>query len=104
MKEFGSGILERNNEREHPPKTMFMLTRHADRLPSGKLSEEGEKKAIEKGAEIGSFGDDLVFKGYATDEKSDRTFLTSEILSKEGGIRSPMTDSHYETRRVANIQ
>lgn len=104
MKESVSGILGRTTEQERPPMTVFMMTRHADRLPSGKLSEEGEKKAVEKGSAIGLFGDDLVFKGYASDEKSDRTYLTSEILSKESGIRSPLTDSHYETRRVANIQ
>ncbi|MBU4375397.1 hypothetical protein KKH38_02755 [Patescibacteria group bacterium] len=93
---------EESFEKEVKPKIRLMITRHAERIPSGELSPEGVKSSKEKGQKMQSGAE--VLKGYASDEKSNRTFDTSEFISNESEIKSPLTDEAYATRKVADIQ
>jgi len=108
---FFEGLKKNSNEQEKPPRTIFMITRHADRLPNGELSQEGIKKAKEKGKKIGELRDSLILKGYASDEKTKRTVKTSNLISQESEcvpveekIISPRTGQPYKTREVEGIQ
>src|SRR3989338_9214125 len=78
-----------------------MITRHAERLPSGELSPEGIAHAQAKGEAL---QDVEVLKSYASDHPSGRTYETAENISAEAGIKSPVTEERYQTRRVKGIQ
>lgn len=89
-------------EQEKNPRLRLMITRHAERIPSGELSPEGERKAGEKGKKMQ--GKAEVLKGYASDEKSKRTIDTSNLISRASEIESPQTGDAYATREVKDIQ
>lgn len=95
--EIGSSRLEY----EENPGYRFMITRHAERLPSGELSPEGIEHSKRKGAVVKKAE---VLKAYASDHKSKRAFKTGDLISKESGIVSPVTGKQYATREVADIQ
>ncbi|MFH1187687.1 MAG: hypothetical protein V1688_02370 [bacterium] len=89
-------------EQEEKPRLRLMITRHAERIPSGELSPEGVRKAGEKGKNMQ--GKAEVLKGYASNEKSKRTVDTSNLISKGSGIESPQTGDAYSTKEVKDIQ
>ena len=87
---------------QEKPKYRLMVTRHAERLPSGELSEEGKQRSQEKGQSLKESTE--VIKGYASDEKSKRTIQTSDLISKASKTKSPMTGEIYRTKVVSDIQ
>lgn len=93
--------INSNLEQERHPRYRFMITRHAERLPSGELSPEGIEHAKRKG-EI--MKDAEVLKAYASDHSSGRAFTTGDLISKESGILSGYTSEQYKTRKVKDIQ
>lgn len=88
-------------EAREKPKFCFMITRHAERLPAGELSEEGKELARNKGQELSK---NKVLKGYASDHKSRRAYDTAELITQESGTSSPNTGKPYKTRMVEGIQ
>ncbi|MCK4744506.1 histidine phosphatase family protein [Candidatus Parcubacteria bacterium] len=93
---------EENFEKEQTPKVRLMITRHAERIPSGELSPKGIKNSKKKGQRMRNNTE--VLKGYVSDEKSNRTFDTSEFISNESEIKSSLTNETYATRKVSDIQ
>ena len=87
---------------EKVPKYVFMITRHAERLASGEISPDGMESASEKGERIGAEAE--MVKSYTSDEKSGRTFVTGDLISKKSGIKSDLTGKQYATRKVEDIQ
>jgi len=90
-----------NIEAEKAPHYMIMITRHAERLPSGELSPEGIAHAKAKGESLKNVE---VLKSYASDHPSGRAFETAENISQEADIKSSLTSKRYQTRRVKGIQ
>lgn len=90
-----------NIEAEKTPHYMIMITRHAERMPSGELSPEGIAHAKAKGE---SLKDVEVLKSYASNHPSGRTYETAENISQEAGVKSLLTKERYKTRRVKGIQ
>lgn len=88
-------------EVEKKPRYRLMITRHAERLPSGELSPEGIEHAKRKGIIM---KDAEVLKAYASDHKSGRAVKTGDLISKESGIKSELTGEQYRTRTVKDIQ
>lgn len=88
-------------EQEKYPHYRFMITRHAERLPSGELSPEGIEHAKRKGVIMAQAE---VLKAYASDHKSGRAVMTGDLISKESGVTSPVTGEQYATRQVEDIQ
>jgi len=92
---------ETTTEVENKPKYRFMVTRHADRSPDGKLTPDGIEKSSVKGA---SMKDEVeVVKGYSSDDKTNRTYDTSELIS-DASETIANTDEQYKTRKVKDIQ
>lgn len=85
------------------PKVLLMITRHAERLPSGVLSTEGIQHAKDKGTAAQKDGAE-VLKAYVSDHKSGRAFDTGEIISESSGILLEQTGKHYRTHKVPDIQ
>lgn len=100
MKEF-SGL--RIVEKEKKPRYRLMITRHAERLPSGVLSAEGIQHARDKGKIARERGAG-VLKAYVSDHKSNRAFDTGELISESSDILSGQTEKHYRTHKVPDIQ
>lgn len=90
-----------NIEAEKIPHYFIMITRHAERLPSGELSPEGVAHAKAKGENL---KDVEVLKSYASDHPSGRTYETAENIGEEADIKSPLTKERYKTRKVKGIQ
>ena len=88
-------------ENERKPRYRLMITRHAERLPSGELSPEGIEHAKRKGVVM---KDAEVLKAYASDHASGRAIKTGDLISKESGITSRLTGEQYRTRAVKDIQ
>lgn len=88
-------------ESEKIPHYIIMITRHAERLPSGELSPEGIAHAKTKGEKL---KDVEVLKSYASDHPSGRTYETAENIGEEADIKSPLTGKRYKTRKVKGIQ
>lgn len=93
--------LPTNVEAEKIPRYTIMITRHAERLPSGELSPEGIAHAKAKGERL---KDVEVLKSYASDHPSDRAYETAENIGVVADIKSPATEERYQTRRVKGIQ
>ena len=75
------------------------VTRHANRLSTGELREDGIKAAEGKGELL---SDSEVVKGYGpgeTDDKTLRALKTVDIISESSGVESKQTDKKYETRK-----
>lgn len=92
---------EGRGEVEKKPRYRFMITRHAERLPSGELSPEGIEHAKRKGTAV---KDAEVLKAYASDHASKRAFQTGDMISAKSGIKSPLTEEQYKTKTVPDIQ
>ncbi|MDZ7798241.1 MAG: hypothetical protein U5L76_01335 [Patescibacteria group bacterium] len=90
-----------NIEAEKKPHYIIMITRHAERLPSGELSPEGIAHAKVKGEKL---KDVEVLKSYASDHPSARTYETAENIGSEADIKSPLTGERYKTKKVKGIQ
>lgn len=90
-----------NIEAEKRPNYIIMITRHAERLPSGELSPEGVVHAKAKGEKLKNVE---VLKSYASDHPSGRTYETAENIGEEANVKSPLTGERYRTRRVKGIQ
>ncbi|MFA6919258.1 MAG: histidine phosphatase family protein [Patescibacteria group bacterium] len=88
-------------EIEKEPHYIIMITRHAERLPSGELSPEGIAHGKVKGEKL---NDVEVLKSYASDHPSKRTYETAENISEGANIKSPLTGERYKTRTVKGIQ
>lgn len=88
-------------EAEKKPSYRFMITRHAERLPSGELSPEGIAHAKRKGEVV---KEAEVLKAYASDHPSKRAFKTGDLISAESGVKSEASGRQYTTREVPNIQ
>ncbi|MDP3986278.1 MAG: hypothetical protein Q8P77_02520 [Candidatus Veblenbacteria bacterium] len=95
--EMGGGFAEA----EKKPRYRLMITRHAERLPSGELSPEGIEHAKRKGEVM---DEAEVLKAYVSDHKSARAFQTGDLISKESGIKSQLSREQYGTRQVKDIQ
>lgn len=93
--------MSTNIEAEKMPRYIIMITRHAERLPSGELSPEGVAHAKAKGEKL---KDVEVLKSYASDHPSGRTYETAENIGEEADIKSPATGERYKTRKVKGIQ
>ncbi len=102
MGEFSGAENIIKQEKEEKPRYRLMVSRHAERLPSGSLSSEGIEFSRRKGVKIGEATE--VLKGYASDEKTKRTSLTSDLVSESSGIISPLTKKQYKTHIVEDIQ
>lgn len=89
-------------EVKNKPRFLQMITRHAERLPSGELSPAGIAHAKAKGERLGQQAE--VLKGYASDHASKRAFDTSENISEQSGITSGLTGKRYATRYAPDIQ
>ena len=87
-------------EQNEVPRYRIMITRHAERLPSGELSSEGIAHAAEKGSTLGRAE---VLKGYASNHPSGRAYDTAEAISQESGVLSQTTGKYYQTRKVEGI-
>lgn len=92
-----------SRERMEKPKVKFMITRHAERLPSGELSPEGLEHARRKGEGVKEGGTE-VFKAYVSDHKSGRAFDTGDMISKASEITSEFSRKQYRTHTVPDIQ
>lgn len=90
-----------NVEAEKTPHYMIMITRHAERMPSGELSPEGIAHAKAKGEKLKGVE---VLKSYASDHRSGRAYETAENISQEAGIESLLTGKRYRTKKVKGIQ
>ena len=90
-----------NIEQIKKPKFRFMITRHAERLPTGELSEGGKEFAKSKGRQM---SEAEVLKGYASDHPSKRAYDTAELITEESDIISLLTHKPYSTRIVEGIQ
>lgn len=93
--------LLKSVEAEKTPHYMIMITRHAERLPSGELSPEGVAHSKAKGENLKNVE---VLKSYASDHPSGRTYETAENISEKADIKSPLTKKRYRTKRVKGIQ
>lgn len=93
--------LSTNIESEKLPHYIIMITRHAERLPSGELSPEGVAHAKTKGEKLKNVE---VLKSYASDHPSGRTYETAESIGEKANIKSPLTHKRYKTRTVKGIQ
>lgn len=89
-------------EVEQLPRYRLMVSRHAERLPDGSLSPEGVESSKKKGKKLKEEAE--VVKGYASDEKSGRTVMTSDIISDASETTSASTKEGYRTRKVEDIQ
>lgn len=75
------------------------ITRHANRLSTGELREDGIRAAEGKGEAL---SDSEVVKGYGPGEKDDKTlraFQTMDIISDSSKVESEQTGKKYETRK-----
>jgi hypothetical protein len=89
----------KNQEKQEDFYVKINITRHANRLSTGELREDGIKAAQEKGT---FFVDAGVVKGYAPGEKDDKTlraFKTVDIISESSGVKSEQINKQYETRK-----
>jgi hypothetical protein len=102
MKMFGSEGLIPENQAEKKPKYRLGITRHADRMPSGKLTPDGVEKASQKGAR--NKGNVKVYKAYASTDKSKRALDTAKLISEGTDAKSPLTGQRYKTRTVKDIE
>ena len=93
--------MSANIEVEKIPRYYIMITRHAERMPSGELSPEGVAHAKAKGEAL---KDVEVLKSYASDHPSGRTYETAENIGIEADVKSPATGERYKTRMVKGIQ
>ncbi len=89
------------------PLYKILLTRHAERLPSGALSPDGIEAAKRKGE---SLFDAEIVKAYASDDKSKRTVVTGDIISQESDTTWEYEDREgntqeksFTTREVSDI-
>ncbi len=89
---------QRPVETEKKPRYIQMITRHAERLPVGKLSPEGVAHAQEKGRQLHDQAE--VLKAYASDHVSGRAFDTAEQISQMSEIKSPLTGKQYGTKKI----
>ena len=71
------GEGENAPEAEKKPRYRFMITRHAERLPSGELSPEGIEHAKRKGVVV---KEAEVIKAYASDHPSGRAYQTGDLI------------------------
>jgi len=88
-------------ENEKKPHYIIMITRHAERLPSGELSPEGIIHAKTIGEKLKHVE---VLKPYTSDHPSGRTHETAEYISKEANVKSPLSGERYQTRKIKGIQ
>lgn len=89
-------------ENEKKPHFRLMLTRHAERMPSGELRPEGIENAKRKGADLGQSAQ--VLESFSSDHPSGRAFDTSENISEQSGIVSEQTGKRLKTKKVYDIQ
>lgn len=92
---------DRGVESERAPKYRFIFTRHAERLPSGVLSETGKQHAAAIGRQYGESAE--VLKGYGSDHASKRAIDTANIISEAADVQSPDTEERYKTRTAADL-
>ena len=102
MKNFSNENLENAPKVEQAPKYRLMVSRHAERLPDGSLAPEGVEASIKKGKLLSESAE--VIKGYASDEKTKRTVVTSDFISESSETTSPFTGKKYKTARRKDIQ
>lgn len=86
--------------KEKKPKYRFMISRHAERDPSGRLTPEGEQHARALGEGLAASAE--VVKAYASDDKSKRTRKTGELISRGSGTTSVRGEA-YATREKRGI-
>jgi len=91
------------NQEKGKPKFKLMITRHAERMPSGELRPEGIEHSRAKGRKAKEAGVE-VLKAYASDHPSRRAYDTGDLISASSYIRSPLTGEQYRTREVRGIQ
>jgi hypothetical protein len=72
-------------------KVRIIFTRHAERLPSGKLSPEGLKHAKEKGRGLSKQAAALF--SYSSDHPSKRAYDTAEVIANASGIAKPVPET-----------
>lgn len=92
-------------EHEHPPVYRIVIARHAERTATGELRPEGIEKARALGQQVGASAE--LFKGYASQEKTDRTFKTSEFGIESSGAEpraGAAVTAPFGTRRAPGLQ
>jgi hypothetical protein len=72
-------------------KVRIIFTRHAERLPSGKLSPEGLKHAKDKGRALSKQA--TVLFSYASNHPSKRAYDTAKVIADASGIAKPAPDT-----------
>lgn len=86
--------------KEKGPVYRFMISRHAERDPSGRLTPQGEQHATETGEGLAATSE--VVKSYASTDKSKRTRKTGELISMGSGTKSVRGEA-YATREKPGI-
>ncbi|MFA6908411.1 MAG: hypothetical protein WC289_00815 [Patescibacteria group bacterium] len=89
--------VESSQEGERKPRLEIMITRHANRTPTGELTPEGVQAMQDKGRSLAETAE--IVKGRSSREKTDRAFKTVDSMSRESGTASPLTGEHYSARR-----
>jgi len=89
--------VESSQEGERKPRLEIMITRHANRTPTGELTPEGVQAMRDKGRSLAETAE--IVKGRSSREKTDRAFKTVDSMSAESGTVSPLTGEHYSARR-----
>lgn len=79
-----------------------MITRHAERMPSGELRPEGIENAKRKGALLADSA--VALESFASDHPSGRAVETAEYISQQSGLVSSETGSRLKTKKVYDVQ
>lgn len=87
---------EKMREKEAPA-VRYRIIRHEERTNTGELTADGIKNAQRQGQNLQATAE--ITKGYASQEKSDRAYKTVDTISEASGLKSPLTEKAYETRR-----
>lgn len=86
-------------EHEKAPRLEIWLTRHANRTPTGELTNEGQEAASLKGRNLSSAE---VVKGYSSRESTDRAYNTVQMISETSDTKAAH-GGEYVTRRKRGL-
>jgi len=97
MSEKNHNLFPEKKREKEIPAVRYRVIRHEERTNTGELTADGIKNAQRQGQSLKTTAE--VVKGYASQEKSDRAYKTVDTISGASGIKSPLTEKAYETRR-----
>ncbi len=97
MSEKNNNLFPKQMEEKETPAIKYRVIRHEERTNTGELTADGIKNAQRQGQNLKVTAE--ITKGYASKEKSDRAYKTVDTISAASGLKSPLTEKAYETRR-----